>query len=853
MQIENIKVVFDNQKSSDLEARLGEDQYIVAVQDPQNRRSTKKFLIPLFYYDGYEWEKIDTNSLGERIFIASSPQILEADFSFDEFIKITHLKTNTKWTNDKKYNLDNSLTKYITHIDNKNNHLYEESIIDIVKGRLEIDRHLFYPNRNFYNLVQDIYVKQSKRFFIESEEGVIMGPFTGLQTNPEDKSIRVSGGIRHEIEVFDLPDYAFLELQTDLKGPKRKVIKSYTDIEIYVKDRLDFLTREELFDWVNTQLSDKDKLESVRELWDTITSNSKVGNVSSRFKRLENLFENTQNSYDGMESLIQTLANNEYFTSSLGELPRKKIEMEKALYDLKNLKKLEEKEIQKLDEALENQKAELEKFISYEESKREELRKEREELIEREIKEGQQKLEWIQSELEQKGEQLEVYQLHQKKAEIAQEIESLRTDKNEIQQSIELLKKDFIDTQQQTGRLLHDLVKTKTHFDLITARTEVEASEGVTRPKRFTVEGEKVKDLKELVNLTHQAFQQSGRQYSEHFIANLLISTHQNNLTLFWGLPGTGKTTLCRMLMQMLAPTERQLQIPVARGWTSQKDLVGFANPISKRFHRSASGLYDLLKQLDGEFKEEWYWDTPYAYTLLDEANLSPLEHYWAMFYNHADSVVNNKDGLVLQLGNGEEIHYANNLRFLGTINMDRTTEDLSPRMLDRANIIRLDLPSNMQLSPINDYQGEPLSITMQQILQFFNLQDFKTVTGGQTVKFNDIEVEDKFNYVVKQLSKIGVQISPRVKMSIISYCNVAQSVMAEQFRPLDYCIAQRLLTKIDVQGSHAVHTLRNLLDFINDFALKDSRASQILSKIIEKGEREGYSHNYFNYFMLDR
>ncbi len=62
------------------------------------------------------------------------------------------------------------------------------------------------------------------------------------------------------------------------------------------------------------------------------------------------------------------------------------------------------------------------------------------------------------------------------------------------------------------------------------------------------------------------------------------------------------------------------------------------------------------------------------AYIILDEANLSPIEHYWSTFYNLTDSTAKHDNFLSIQLGNNLNLEFANNLRFIATINYDQTT-----------------------------------------------------------------------------------------------------------------------------------------------------------------------------------
>lgn len=68
-------------------------------------------------------------------------------------------------------------------------------------------------------------------------------------------------------------------------------------------------------------------------------------------------------------------------------------------------------------------------------------------------------------------------------------------------------------------------------------------------------------------------------------VANLLISTQQSFITFLAGMPGVGKTSLARLLadIQEISP-KRLTEVAVGRGWTAQKDLIGFYNPLTSRF-----------------------------------------------------------------------------------------------------------------------------------------------------------------------------------------------------------------------------------------------------------------------------
>ena len=69
--------------------------------------------------------------------------------------------------------------------------------------------------------------------------------------------------------------------------------------------------------------------------------------------------------------------------------------------------------------------------------------------------------------------------------------------------------------------------------------------------------------------------------------------------------------------------------------------------------------------------------DEPLSVILLDEANLSPIEHYWADFLSMCDGQGDKDINLT-----SKSLKIGQNIRFIATINHDNTTERLSPVFL---------------------------------------------------------------------------------------------------------------------------------------------------------------------------
>ncbi|WP_031528163.1 hypothetical protein [Dyadobacter crusticola] len=232
------------------------------------------------------------------------------------------------------------------------------------------------------------------------------------------------------------------------------------------------------------------------------------------------------------------------------------------------------------------------------------------------------------------------------------------------------------------------------------------------------------------------------------------------------------------------------------------------------------------------------------SYILLDEANLSPLEHYWSSFYNLTDNVANSDSGMKIFLGNSEIIEYANNLRFIGTINYDQTTEELSPRVIDRVNIIRMENQRSFDIAKLTGSEIQHLELSFGRCREIFGLLDFATELDISI----DEDFEERFGQVIKKFEELRIFVSHRVQIAIRQYCKVAKNLMYEQNKPLDYCISQRLLPLIKVQGSRAKVKLKELKALLDDN--KYDISSKILNDIILIGEEGEMFQDDFNYFL---
>lgn len=340
--------------------------------------------------------------------------------------------------------------------------------------------------------------------------------------------------------------------------------------------------------------------------------------------------------------------------------------------------------------------------------------------------------------------------------------------------------------------------------------------------------------------------------YDRNTILNILICYTQGFLTVFSGEPGTGKTSICKILASALGlavpektlsefpdgyiPT-RFVPVSVERGWTTKRDFIGYYNPLTKSFDRSNRRMFDALNILDIEAKGNGS-DLPFV-ILLDEANLSPMEYYWADYMNLCDEIDFNS---AINLGDNFQFRIPKNLRFVATINNDHTTEALSPRLIDRAWIIRLPKAKTGVAKPVKMRTSGDI-ITWSALTQTFGTseQNYTEISGV---------AKNIYEEFLGKCRMAKISISTRADNAIRMYWSAAQRLFDStadtdaSIFALDYAVAQRILPHIDGSGAKFGKQLHELQQFCSKENLCIS--AEILQDIIHTGEE---SMQYYHYF----
>lgn len=472
-----------------------------------------------------------------------------------------------------------------------------------------------------------------------------------------------------------------------------------------------------------------------------------------------------------------------------------------------------------------------------------------------EIEEGEKKLNDQQTELKKLGEQAII----QKKQEIENLLASQKNELEEVNAAIESAKKeckqkeidrDFWKKQcdslrEECTTITNDInakiiewAADNRNTDIIRLLvSQLEMPEGET-PDTIPKKMNNLQDdlsADQIVAVLCKKFAESGRSVTRDETYNYLISVMQNYITVFAGEPGTGKTSLCKILAKALGLYDtRFAEILIERGWTSSKDLIGYYNPLTKEIEKTQPRFSDCMEQLSLENANNIV-EAPY-FVLLDEANLSPVEFYWSHFNYYCD----NPTRQIVPYSNGEKYEFGAELKFLATINYDQTTVDLSPRFLDRAWVISMNqvsldaIVSGLVDDSVVDNNGEIISL--ESLNSAFDWRNVKEK------KMNPI-TKTRLDRIVDKMKEGGHTISARSLQAISHYYLVAEEYMSSKEVALDYAISQKILPCISGNGKKYGEFLNGLMSICKENQL--NKSANIISKIIDRAEHEFYG--FFN------
>jgi len=823
-------------------------KYAIAIKDnPNPNKPYMGYIKPLIKEENGKFLSVNPETdfpNRNSIVVFNTYDHIDKNFDANELFKISYSDaepTGTMRTEDSNYSY------------------YQANGYDAKKnGELELF-HIIEENVDFSNRqVLSFPYKPIRSVFVQQEElpEFLFGPFRPLyeqnldgsytiQLEPYPKLTQISSS--KDWFILKVARAMFKTITIDSQKIWMCSIQNLADTDYEI---VDFISEEQLIKWANGIIPSENRIakQDLNKLKNSLKSVQKheTEETKARLERAIDIFDSLEVWQEDRSTLINQFLSTQKGENSINKyLNANRQAFENELENKYRDKKAEyEKETSELEQKMQAQKDALEKLKtefsetqdSINQRKQEELDEQRLELqsdvdnLHAQLKSLKKNLEILEDIKDIKS---EVGYWERRKGEMKQENSKLEQQRRQLSRGV----------QEDQNELLKKLTELKSYIDVLNGlgpSSSPQTKKHTTIAKRQNIPG----SLNELISEVQLTLQTYGRDYDTESLANYLINIQQSFLTILSGLPGSGKTSLVTYLAKSLGLeiNERILFIPVARGWTSQKNLLGFFNPLNGKFQPSTTGMYEALSRMQDEEESAYpYW------VLLDEANLSSIEHYWSSFMAMCDSHRNK----IIQLGDPQNstLVIPNAVRFIATINNDNTTELLSPRIIDRAPVIKIQHWDNP--SSANETIGYANKL-ITELLPQDTLSDLFMPKEGQGF---DMDEERVFEDIENSLSEKSTEkylpsiyISPRKRNMIENYCIVARGIMKKNkydLRAIDRAVSQHVLPMINGNGGGYRERLDKLAKVLNEKGLTYSHS--MLQQMITVGENQ---HHFYHFFI---
>lgn len=298
--------------------------------------------------------------------------------------------------------------------------------------------------------------------------------------------------------------------------------------------------------------------------------------------------------------------------------------------------------------------------------------------------------------------------------------------------------------------------------------------------------------------------QKSRCYYKRSDFVNFHTAVKCSDLVILSGLSGTGKSSLVNVYAKALGlnasadlEDSQMLMVPVRPSWSDDADLLGYVDLAHMVYHAADSGFVDFLVRAQREENKNKLF-----LVCFEEMNLARVEHYFSQFLSILERPAGQRE---LQLYDKQymgklynaadypfQIEIGNNVKFIGTVNIDETTHHFSDKVLDRANVIELEV-----LNYATEWQDKTFAAVGK--TQIWSTQDYEKLIVKEQIP-NAREVRSllwEVHCALQSLSpKYGA--GPRVVKNVLKYLSNLPKEEALDFdRALDLQLVQRVLTKL--------------------------------------------------------
>ncbi|ENQ3077174.1 hypothetical protein ACEOWG_000321 [Bacillus cereus] len=286
----------------------------------------------------------------------------------------------------------------------------------------------------------------------------------------------------------------------------------------------------------------------------------------------------------------------------------------------------------------------------------------------------------------------------------------------------------------------------------------------------------------------------------ESDIYNFHICVKTNLLTIVGGMPGIGKSQFVQAYAEALglAFGKEFIWVPVSPSYQEPHDVLGYLHSNGTYMESETKLVRTLL---------EAYENPNQLYIIaFDEMNLSYIEHWFTPFLSLLQLERKNRILSLYAADNGKEqdvpsqIEIGDNVIFVGTVNFDETTKELSDRLLDRVNVVFLQKIPFCEMSMIErKVLPRPFAFSIPALEFRINWVHHKAMLNVFTEE--EVELLDKMHQLLF-LHDASKGISFRVASGIACYlqnipCDEEGTLLISREEAFDLQIKQRILTKL--------------------------------------------------------
>ena len=639
---------------------------------------------------------------------------------------------------------------------------------------------------------------------------------------------------RHDHEIAAAPRYRTLdvldeeiELKTNIKGDLEAELEKRREAIGLISDKrqeVDLLQKklDDLeVEWGQSEARRNEVFEVRKMMEDAL--NEKL-NAESDLAQIRNEYEEKQ------ERIIKA----ERLFAELADKTKLKEELEKNINELKS----EEKELLQAKEIVENleiKAKELENNIINFEARSEEAKarskvlEDREDIERKKLIETEVEIADLSATLASSRDK--VTDLDHKRASLEARNAKLQNDINETSGVTTLGDDDAVEERLKELKVLPPVLNDMKNWKSGNPDDENDALKGVfDRLKKFGLEYHP-----RVVNAFHTSMKVN----------------ETSQMAVLAGISGTGKSQLPRQYA--LGMGIGFLQVPVQPRWDSPQDLMGFYNYIEKRFRPTdmAKALYqlDILNNPKTEFNDHMMM------ILLDEMNLAKVEYYFSDFLSRLESRPSptrvddlnlRKDAeieLEIPMPKGldaKRIFPGFNLLFAGTMNEDESTQALSDKVVDRANVLRFAAPKKLYNS------SEQLDVDDPKFLNRARWEKWQRSTLTLESDQNLLSKLDKMRELMAEFNK---PFGHRLGKAILSYVANYPEVEGQNLilTPIADQVEMRLLPKLrGVEIEKAEQSFEKLSEFVAK-DLADEELSNAIKNSLEAGIQSGTGQFVWN------